>query len=69
MNKHDARQHVRNMTKLRTAITHILKSNPEKVKVYQAGDIALLEFFVKQVTKETHATPEIVKQMVIERVQ
>ena len=58
MNKHDARQHVRHMTKLRIAITHVLKSNLEKVKAYQADDTALLEFFVQQVTKETHATPE-----------
>jgi Asp-tRNA(Asn)/Glu-tRNA(Gln) amidotransferase B subunit len=69
MNKLQARQHVRNMTKLRAAITHMLKSNPEKVKAYQAGDTAVLEFFVQQVTKETHATPKIVKQMLIERIK
>jgi len=69
MNKHHARQHVSNMTKLRTAITHTLKSNPEKVKAYRAGDTTVLEFFVQQVTKETHATPQIVKQMLIERIK
>ncbi len=67
MNKLHARQHVHNMTKLRTAITHMLKSNPEKVEAYQAGDTKVLEFFVQQVTKETHATPQIVKQMLIEK--
>ncbi|MDA2929940.1 hypothetical protein MYX84_08350 [Acidobacteria bacterium AH-259-O06] len=69
MNKHQARQHVSNMTKLRTTITHVLKSNPEKVTAYQAGDSVLLEFFVQQVTKETHATPQIVKQMLIEKIK
>ncbi len=69
MNKLHARQHVHNMTKLRTAITHMLKSNPEKVKAYQAGDTKVLEFFVQQVTKETHATPQIVKQMFLEKIK
>ena len=69
MNKLHARQHVSNMTKLRTAITHMLKSNPEKVKAYQAGDTTVLAFFVQQVTKETHAPPRIVKQMLIERIK
>jgi len=69
MNKLQARQHVRNMTKLRAAITHMLKSNPEKVKAYQAGDTTVLEFFVQQVAKETHATPKNVKQMLIERIK
>ena len=69
MNKHHARQHVHNMTKLRTAITHMLKSNPEKVKAYQAGDTKVLEFFVQQVTKETHAASQIVRQMFIEKIK
>ncbi len=69
MNKLQARQHVRNMTKLRAAITHMLKSNPEKVEAYQAGDTTVLEFFVQQVAKETHATPKIVKQMLIEKIK
>ena len=69
MNKLQARQHVRNMTKLRAAITHMLKSNPEKVKAYQAGDTTVLEFLVQQVAKETHATPKFVKQMLIERIK
>ncbi len=69
MNKHHARQHVHNMTKLRTAITHVLKSNPEKVKAYQAGDNTVLEFFVQQVAKETHSTPQIVKQMLTEKIK
>ena len=47
----------------------MLKSNPEKVKAYQAGDTKVLEFFVQQVTKETHATPQIVMQMLIERIK
>ena len=57
------------MTKLRTAITHVLKSNPEKVKAYQAGDNTVLEFFVQQVTKETHAASQIVRQMLIEKIK
>jgi len=57
------------MTKLRAAITHMLKSNPEKVEAYQAGDTTVLEFFVQQVAKETHATPKIVKQMLIEKIK
>ena len=57
------------MTKLRTAITHMLKSNPENVKAYQAGDTKVLEFFVQQVTKETHAASQIVRQMLIEKIK
>ncbi|TDI15763.1 MAG: Asp-tRNA(Asn)/Glu-tRNA(Gln) amidotransferase GatCAB subunit B, partial [Acidobacteria bacterium] len=52
-----------------TAITHVLKSNPEKVKAYRAGDNTVLEFFVQQVAKETHSTPQIVKQMLIEKIK